>query len=182
VRPSDPGQDDRLTERGEPVKSNETLRFGNQPRSCMVSAPTGVGAPKRPAEQGFCGVSKLAMRLRRIALKVQRDGRAFPVGGHGRRRGACVPCGQRAACHIATRLGGAGALACAFGDARAPLGPRPRPRRARPRGDARRRRRGALGSGRVRGQAPLFGESPWTRPPTGRSSRSPPSPSSSRAC
>ncbi len=37
------------------------------------------GAPFRPAERGFCGLLKAQPRLRRITLKVQRDGRSFTV-------------------------------------------------------------------------------------------------------
>jgi hypothetical protein len=53
----------------------------NPPRrpSSKVSAPTGVGAPERPVEQGFFGLRRPGIRLGRITLRVQRDGRNVTV-------------------------------------------------------------------------------------------------------
>ena len=49
------------------------------PDLAVASAPTGAGALVCPAERGFFGLRKVEARLRRITLRVQRDGRQVTV-------------------------------------------------------------------------------------------------------
>ena len=44
-----------------------------------MGAPAGAGAPKRPIKQGFLGCRSPEIRLGRITLRVQRDGRNVTV-------------------------------------------------------------------------------------------------------
>jgi hypothetical protein len=103
---------------GEPHARFEVAAGGNQCQSAMprgtgasrrpsskVSAPTGVGAPERPVEQGFFGLLKGKDQLGRITLKVQRDGRNVTVEVTSDGEGLVSHAGSALLAHIADKTG-----------------------------------------------------------------------------